>query len=560
MHNSSMKSVLLLVLDGFGVGPPGPGNAIAAANPTFLKQLVGQFPSTQLRASGEEVGLPIQEAGNTEVGHVNLGAGMIVYQSLPRINMSIADGSFFTNESLRASITNAKERSSTVHLMGLVGSQHVHASVDHLYALLRLCKQEGATRVALHIITDGRDSPPQAAAQYLSKLDEVIKSLGVGSICSIMGRYYGMDRDRRWSRTQKAYQMLTAGSSDIASTWQEVLSTSYAQKVYDEFIIPTSLRQIDGSVVTIKDHDSVIFFNYRIDRPRQLTKAFILPDFETRGNEMSYDPFATKYSEKHSHLPTESHSTEPLFQREVILKDLSFVTMTEYERDLPVQVAFPPHIVKNPLGKVLSEKGISQLRIAESEKERFVTYYFNGLREQPFPQEDRLIVPSAAVPTYDLEPQMSAPGITKAIVHALYKGHYGFILANFANADMVGHTGNIPAAIEAIKTLDQSLSEIIQAALKLNYLVLITADHGNAEEMIDGSTGERRTEHTDNPVPLFVVCQELQGHPITLQRGILADIAPTILHALGIPKPYEMTGRNLLSEVAAFFQKGSGLV
>ncbi|KXK08148.1 MAG: 2,3-bisphosphoglycerate-independent phosphoglycerate mutase [Microgenomates bacterium OLB22] len=555
-----MKPVLLIVLDGFGIGPPGPGNAIAGADPAYLKQLVGQFPSTQLRASGEDVGLPAGESGNTEVGHINMGAGMIVYQSLPRINMSIADGSFFSNEVLLKSIHSAKQTGRVVHLVGLVGSQHVHASVDHLYALLRLCKQQEVEKVAIHVITDGRDSPPQTSAQYLAKLDEVIRSLGVGRICSIMGRYYGMDRDRRWSRTQKAYDMLTKGSQQPAASWQEVVSKSYEQKIYDEFILPTSLRLDDGSIITVQDGDSVIFFNFRIDRPRQLTKAFVLPDFEARGNETGYDPFATKYLRKHILQETDTSSTEPLFRRQVILRNLSFVTMTEYERDLPVDVAFPPHIVKNPLGKVLSEKGISQLRIAESEKERFVTYYFNGLREQPFPREDRLIVPSPAVATYDLEPQMSAPGITKAIVQALYKQHYRFILTNFANADMVGHTGNISAAKAAIKTLDICLSHIIPAALKLNYLVLITADHGNAEEMIDKSTGEVRTEHTDNPVPLLVIAQELQGHPVTLQGGILADIAPTILSAMEISKPYEMTGRNLLSEVAAYFQKGSGMI
>jgi 2,3-bisphosphoglycerate-independent phosphoglycerate mutase len=538
-----MNSVLLIVLDGFGIASPGPGNASYLAHPESINGFLRTFPNTQLKASGEAVGLPAHEVGNTEVGHINMGAGKIIYQSLPRINLSIADQSFYKNTAFLESVSHIKQTGGNLHLIGLIGGGSVHASVSHLYALLYFCKENNVKNVYIHAITDGRDSPPKAAKTYLSELQDKIDSLKVGAIATVMGRYYAMDRDKRWERIEKAYKCLVSQEGAKASSWQEAVDISYKNGKNDEFVDPTI---ITSSYVPVREGDSMIFFNFRIDRPRELTKAFVLDNFEQQANTTSYDPFATKYHK--SHLSKEEAGSQ-VFNRGPKLKNLHFVTMTEYEDNLPVTIAYPRHIVKVPLGRIISDFGVPQLRMAESEKERFVTYYFNGLRELKFPNEDRIIIPSPKVPTYDQKPEMSAPELTNELIKQLPSQKYKFILINFANADMVGHTGNLDASIKAVQTLDTCLGKIAHYALLYNYTVLITADHGNVEQKINPETGGISTEHTANPVPFIALSTKLQGKPVKLQTGILADIAPTILSLMGIPKPADMTGRNLLEDV-----------
>ncbi len=543
-----MANVALIVLDGFGIAPPGPGNPVYLANPQTINSLLYSYPNTTLKASGEAVGLPPQEVGNTEVGHINLGAGKIVYQDLPRINMSIADGTFYSNEALLGAVGHVKKNNGKLHFIGLTGEGYVHSSIDHLFALLYFAKENNVANVFVHAITDGRDSPPKAAEQTIAPLEEKMKKLGVGSIASVMGRYYAMDRDRRWERIEKAYTCLTQGTGEQAATASQAVQESYKKGVTDEFILPTVITGSGQGNSRIGTGDAVIFFNYRIDRPRELTKAFVLEDFEHKANESaSFDPYQVKYEK--THLPKSSVEVTPPFARGPRIDNLMFVTMTEYEKGLPVQIAFPPSMVELPIGKILSDSGLKQLRMAESEKERFVTYYFNGLREQAFPGEDRLIIPSPKVPTYDMKPEMSAPELTTTLVQKMKEKQHSFILINFANADMVGHTGNIEASVKAINTLDQCLAHISQAALEHGWTVLITADHGNVEQKINPSTGQISTEHTSNPVPFIAISTEFQGRLAKLQNGILADLAPTILTLLNIPKPPTMTGRNLLEEL-----------
>lgn len=542
-----MKGVILVVIDGFGLAPPGPGNAIYLANPININSFLNSFPHTTLKASGQSVGLPAEEVGNTEVGHINLGAGRVVFQDLPRINMAIADGSFYINPSLLKIVNHLTQTKGKLHFIGLVGEGSVHSSIEHLYALLYFAKEHYLKNVFIHVITDGRDSPPKSAIEIVDQLEEKITQNEVGKIASVMGRYYAMDRDRRWERTEKAYACLTKGIGPTAATSSDAINNSYSQGKTDEFIEPTLITSENKPVALISEGDAVVFFNYRIDRPRQLTKAFVLEHFEEDANKLvSFDPYAVKYYK--THFPTQQ-VTYPPFKRGPRLEDLLFITMTEYERDLPVEIAFPPITVHTPLGKVLSENGISQLRIAESEKERFVTFYFNGQRETPFPLETRLIIPSPKVPTYDLKPEMAAVEITNELLNNIQLMKYSFILVNFANADMVGHTGNIQATIIAVKTLDECLAKIVHQALILEYSVLITSDHGNAEEKINPRTGEISTEHTSNPVPFIFISNRCQGRPDKLPSGILADVAPTVLYLLDIQKPQGMTGRNLLEEL-----------
>ncbi len=542
-----MNNVLLIILDGFGKAPPGPGNAVYLANPQNINSYLYTYPNTTLKAAGEAVGLPSGEAGNTEVGHINLGAGRVVYQDLPRINMTIADGTFYKNKVFLESFSHLKKTSGNLHLLGLVGEGGVHSSVEHLYALLYLAKENKLKNAFIHVITDGRDSPPKAAAETIKRLEEKLSQLKFGKIGSVMGRYYAMDRDHRWERTEKAYLCLTKGQTAQASSPLEAINNAYKQGITDEFIEPTVIINDSKPVCLVNPGDSVIFFNYRIDRPRQLTKAFVLDNFEKEANKSwSFDPYSDKYYK--SHLYVEQKPTPP-FTRGDKIKDLFFVTMTEYEKKLPVNVAFPPITVEMPLGRVVSEAGVSQLRMSESEKERFVTFYFNGQREIPFTYEDRLIVPSPKVPTYDLKPEMSAYEQTDVLISKLREKKYPFILINFANPDMVGHTGNIQATILAIRAIDACLAKIVQEATNYDYTTLITADHGNAEQKIDPSTGEISTEHTSSQVPFIVIGKEYQGKYVKLQSGILADVAPTVLALMGIRKPEAMTGRNLIEEI-----------
>lgn len=541
-----MKSVILIVLDGFGIAPPGPGNAIYLANPTNYNSYLYSYPNTILKASGEAVGLPTGEVGNTEVGHLNLGAGKIVFQDLPRINMAIADGSFYKNQVLIDAANHVKKNNSNLHFIGLIGEGSVHSHIEHLYALVYFAKENRLKNVFIHAITDGRDSPPKSAINSIAQLEEKLKQNKIAKISSIMGRYFAMDRDRRWERTEKAYLCLTKGVGNKAKTAIEAINNAYQQGKTDEFIEPTNIVE-NGSPTLIKENDAVVFFNYRIDRPRQLTKAFVLDNFEKQANlSFSFEPYATKYYK--THYPQETIVTPP-FKRGEKIKNLFFATMTEYEKDLPVKVIFPPTIVPMPLGRVLSERGLTQLRMAESEKERFVTFYFNGQRENPFPLEERLIIPSPKVPTYDLKPEMSAYELTNVLINKIREEKYPFILINFANPDMVGHTGNIQATILAIKTIDNCIARIVQEGLAFNSSIIITADHGNAEQKINPKTGEISTEHTDNPVPFIFIDNRFQGRYVKLPTGILADVAPTILSLLNIPIPEQMTGRDLLEEL-----------
>lgn len=540
------KPVVLIILDGWGIAPPGPGNAISQARLTYIPNLWHSYPHTELAAAGEAVGLPAGEDGNTETGHLNIGTGRVVYQDLPRINMAIADGSFFTNDAFLAAIRYAKVHHSNIHLVGVVSDSGVHASREHLYALLQLLQRNGATEgVYLHIFTDGRDAPPRSGLRFVSELETVCKTMGVGKIATIMGRYYAMDRDRRWDRTEKAYVALTEPVEHRAASAQAAIQTAYDANVTDEFIEPTQITDTPGAPLPrIVNHDSLIFFNYRIDRPRQLTRAFVLPNFETHTELASFDPYTVKYYKKHL-VETET-LTQP-FARRIVLPHLFFVTMTEYERDLSATVAYPREPIAGTIGEVFSQQKARQLRLAESEKERFVTYYFNGMRESPFPGEDRLIVPSPKVPTYDLAPQMSCLVLTDQLVNRISSDIYGFTVVNFASPDMVAHTGNVAASVVACEAADAAIGRIVEATLAKEGSCIVTADHGNVEEML-GPDGEMDTEHSTFPVPFIMIDRKYHGYGHTLPKGKLADVAPTILAHLGIPIPSEMTGRNLLQD------------
>lgn len=544
--------VVLIIMDGWGIAPAGPGNPILQANLPNLRSFWAGYPHTTLSASGEAVGLPRGEMGNTETGHLNLGAGRIVYQSLLRINTAIANDKFFQNEAFLHAILHAQKNNSKLHLMGLIGGSGVHASTEHLLALLRLCKEKGLNQnVLLHAFTDGRDSPPNAGISYIANIENFMKKEEVGKVVSVMGRYWAMDRDHRWERTKTAYDALVSGVAKHTPSIKQAIQESYDAAVTDEFIHPAMLLENNQTppseqLHTIKENDAVIFFNFRVDRPRQLTSAFLFEDLEKEGTsvDIDFDPYAEKYFKKHN-IHIVGNKT---FERTPKVKNLFFVTMTEYARPLTkyAHVAFPPEIVSSPLAETLSIKGIQQLRLAESEKERFVTFYFDGQRELPFPGERKTIAPSPQVATYDLAPEMSAKASTKNLLDSLSSGNnFQFILINFANPDMVGHTGNIGATKVACETVDECVGKIAKQVLNLNGTVLITADHGNAEELLkpDGSVD---TEHSVNPVPFIIVDKKLMGKPDQLQSGILSDVAPTILNLMGITIPTEMTGRPLI--------------
>jgi len=508
------KPVVLIVLDGWGIAPPGPGNAVSLANPIFFRKLWLSNAHTTLLASGEAVGLTHNEAGNSEVGHLNLGAGYIVYQDLLRISRAIADGSFFENKAFLRAIEHVKNHHSNLHLIGLIGPSGVHSSIEHLYALLRLAREQDLKNVFVHAFTDGRDSPPTSAQIYLAELSEKMQSLGVGKFASVVGRYFAMDRDLRWERTKSAYELLTEGKGEIASSALNAVSSAYQRGETDEFIRPRKILSAEEDFTPISDHDGVIFFNFRTDRPRQLTSAFVQPAFTQ-------------------------------FKRNIHPTDLFFVTMTRYEKGLPVSaVAFEPFYVDLPLARVLSEKNLRQLHIAESEKFPHVTYFFNGGREDPFPGEDRIEIPSPKVPTYDLKPEMSAEPVTEVLIERIKQNLYDFILVNYANADMVGHTGKIEAGKKAVLAVDNCLAQLVPEVLGIGGIALITADHGNIEIMINAETGGADTEHNQSPAPFIFV--KKRPDPRELPQGILADISPTILGLLNIPIPSTMTARNLL--------------
>jgi 2,3-bisphosphoglycerate-independent phosphoglycerate mutase len=552
MNVEPPKFVILAILDGWGIAPESPGNAITQSKTINMDKFSASYPHTELEASGDAVGLPKGEDGNTETGHLNLGAGKIVYQDLQRINLAIADETFYKNKVLLGAIEHAKANKSRLHFMGLVGAGGVHSNIEHIFALLHLAKMNSFSDVFVHVFTDGRDSPPTAAKSYLKQLEDQMQKEGVGKIASIMGRYYAMDRDQRWNRTARAYDALTKGQGELVKTPEEAIDASYSNGITDEFIIPSIIDDGNGKPLSlISNNDAVVFFNFRIDRPRQLTKAFTFKDLKNADLTYDFDPYIVKYAKKHIVSKPEP-SAALIFDRGAALQNLYFVTMTDYGKQLVDSgaiPAFPPEVIKSPLSGLISDAGFSQLKITESEKERFVTFYFNGLREAAYPLEKRVIVSSPMVPTYDQKPQMSTEELLEALFHNLSVGDYRFVVINFPNADMVGHTGNIGAAVSAIETIDHALGKIANYVLAYNGALFITADHGNVEEMINLQTGGIDTEHSINRVPFIAVSNSLLGKSHTLNSGILADVAPTILGTLGISQPSSMTGRDLLKDV-----------
>jgi 2,3-bisphosphoglycerate-independent phosphoglycerate mutase len=513
-----LRPFVLCVLDGWGISERTDGNAIAMANTPAMDRLSTAYPYTTLGASGLNVGLPEGQIGNSEVGHINIGAGFVVYQDSTRISEAIKEGTLFQEQVLLDACAHVKKHGSQLHLLGLLGPGGVHAYSAHLYALLRLAKQQELERVFVHAILDGRDTMPQSSYGYMQELLGELETVGVGQVATVNGRYYAMDRDKRWQRTAKAYRAMVFAEGEIAPDPLTAIEQSYKAEVTDEFVLPTVIMHDGTPVATVQDNDAVIFYNFRGDRPRQLTKAFVLPDFDG-------------------------------FDRGQQLQNLYFVTMTEYEAGLPVHVAFPAQNVEEPLAKVISDAGLMQFHTAETEKYAHVTFFINGGREEPFPGEDRLLVPSPNVATYDLQPEMSARGVADTAIDAIQSNKYDFVVMNFANADMVGHTGDLEVTIKAVEVVDENVGRVVDAVLERGGGILITADHGNADQMIDYATGGPHTAHTTNPVPCVIIVVPDDSplrHAKLRSRGKLADIAPTILEILGLPKADQMTGQTLI--------------
>ncbi len=513
MNPSRHKPVVLLILDGWGYSEQKAHNAILNASTPIWNRLWTNYPRLLIRCSGTDVGLPADQMGNSEVGHLNLGAGRVVYQEFTRISRAIKSGSFFNNHTLTDAVDAAVAHDKAVHILGLLSPGGVHSHEEHIQAMVKLAAERGARRIYVHAFLDGRDTPPKSAASSLQSLSELFTQLGRGRIASLVGRYFAMDRDHRWPRVQTAYDLITQGKAAFTAPDPfSGLQAAYERGETDEFIQATALVPPGELPVTMQDGDSVIFMNYRSDRARQITRAFIEDDFDG-------------------------------FPRAVLPQLSAFVTLTEYNEEFHVPVAFPPERLRNTFGEYIANLGLHQLRIAETEKYAHVTFFFNGGVEQPYPGEDRILVPSPKVATYDLQPEMSAPEVTDKLVAAIESGGYDAIICNYANADMVGHTGSMPAAIKAIEALDLCLGRIVAAVQKAGGELLITADHGNAEQMSDDSTGQAHTAHTTNLVPLVYVGRPAQPTPNT---GTLADVAPTMLYLLNIEKPSEMSGRPLI--------------
>ena len=501
--------MVLVVLDGWGYRPEREGNAIALATTPTWDRLVARYPGTLLNASGRAVGLPAGQMGNSEVGHLNLGAGRVVVQDLVRIDESIRDKSFFSNRAFGDACDAAKKSGGTVHLVGLIGNGGVHAIDKHLFALIDLCSEQGVPRIAIHALLDGRDTMPRSGLGYMRQLIEYAHGRAI--VGSLGGRYFGMDRDKRWDRTEKWYRVTVDGTGPQGADPLEVIRAAYERNETDEFIIPTVIVANGKPVAPMRDGDSVICFNYRADRMRQIVAALTQPDFG------EFDV-----------------SGRP---------KLSVATMTAYDRRAALPVAFPPQSMANIVGEVVSNAGMSMFRTAETEKYAHVTYFFNGGVETPFPHEDRLLVPSQKVATYDLMPEMSAGGVTDVLCSSIEKREHDFILCNYANGDMVGHTGSIPATIRAVETVDACLDRVLKSAAKAGARLMITADHGNCELMIDPETGGPHTAHTTNPVP-FIVVDPDGDRPMRI-GGALCDVGPTLLTMLGLERPREMTGVDL---------------
>jgi 2,3-bisphosphoglycerate-independent phosphoglycerate mutase len=506
------RPVALIVLDGWGYRPETDGNAIALANTPTWDSLWSRSSRTLLEASGLRVGLPAGQMGNSEVGHLNLGAGRVVMQDLVRINSAIDDGTFYTNPALVGACRQTKDSGGTLHLMGLIGAGGVHAMDMHLFALLSLAVKEKVERIAIHAFLDGRDTLPKSALRYMQELVEWIRRTGnPAKVASICGRYYAMDRDKRWERTELAYRAIVLGEGTPVTDPLDAIRQAYDSGKTDEFILPVVVTENGKPVAPMRDGDAVIGFNYRSDRMRQIVRALIDPNFD--GFDVSRGP------------------------------RVSVTTLTNYDKTFDIPVAFEPTSMKRILAEVLSSRGLAMLKTAETEKYPHVTYFFNGGVEQPYPCETRVLVPSPKVATYDLKPEMSAEGVTDALCQGISSGEQDFILCNYANADMVGHSGSIPATIKAVETVDQCLVRVLKAAESAGTRLIVTADHGNAEMMIDPETGGPHTAHTTNPVPFVIVDWDQEQR--LRSGGALCDVAPTILSMLGIEQPREMSGINL---------------
>ena len=500
------KPLVLMILDGFGIAPV-EGNAIAAANKPNLDKIFAENPHTQIGASGMDVGLPDGQMGNSEVGHTNIGAGRIVYQELTRITKSAQDGDMDKNEALLKAMNNAKDNGKALHLMGLLSDGGVHSHNTHLYALLEMAKRVGVEKVFVHCFMDGRDVPPSSGKDYVKELMDKLEEIGVGKIATVMGRYYAMDRDNRWERVEKAYAAMVYGEGEQAECPLCAMQNSYDKEVTDEFVVPTVVKGAEP----ISQGDSVIFYNFRPDRAREITRTLVDPDF-------------TGFERKKGFFP------------------LTYVCMTQYDATMPnVEVAYKPESLVNTFGEYISNKGLTQLRIAETEKYAHVTFFFNGGVEKQYPGEDRILVKSPAVATYDLQPEMSAYEVTDKMVEAVKSGKYDALILNYANCDMVGHTGVFKAAVKAVEAVDTCVGRVVEAVKEMGGCVLLTADHGNADKMVD-EDGTPFTAHTTNPVPFCVI-----NHPCQLREGgRLADIAPTMLKILGLEQPAEMTGESII--------------
>lgn len=512
--STAPKPLVLIVLDGWGYRTDTEDNAILTAKTPFWNQLWQKCPHTLLSASGVDVGLPPGQMGNSEVGHLHMGAGRLAPQDLRRIDIAIENKEFFHNPVLTAAVDHAVASGHAVHILGLLSPGGVHSHEKHMQAMVELAAQRGATQVYIHAILDGRDTPPKSALAAIQALEAELQALHCGRIVSIIGRYYAMDRDKRWERTEQAYDLLTEGKADYqAPSAQEGLQAAYARKETDEFVKATSIHPLNQKPIVIKDGDSVIFMNFRADRARQLTRALIDTDF----NEFV-------------------RHTQPKIAR--------FVTLTEYASDIKTDVAYPPMVLNNVFGEYIAKLGYHQLRLAETEKYAHVTYFFNGGREQQFNNEDRVLVPSPKVATYDLQPEMSAKEVTEKLIAAIKSQKYDFIICNYANPDMIGHTGDFPATVSAVETIDHCLERVVTALREVHGEAVITADHGNAEMMFDPKTGQPHTAHTTLPVPFIYVGS--RPAVITTEEGKLYDIAPTLLKLMGLDIPKEMTGKSLL--------------
>lgn len=510
----SKKPVVLMVLDGYGISEKTEGNAIAMANTPVMDKLMAESPFVKGNASGLAVGLPDGQMGNSEVGHMNIGAGRIIYQELTRITKAIEDGDFFENEEMLQAIDNCKKHNSDLHLWGLLSDGGVHSHNTHLYAILELCKRQGLSNVYVHPFFDGRDTPPASGKGYLEELIAKMQEIGVGRVASMSGRYYAMDRDNRWDRVELAYKSLVTGEGVQTEDPVAAMQESYDKEVYDEFVLPTVVTENGKPVSLVKPNDSVIFFNFRPDRAREITRAFCCDDFDG-------------------------------FERVNGRMPLVYVCFKDYDEAIPNKlVAFKKEEVDNTFGEYLAACGKKQLRLAETEKYAHVTFFFNGGIEEPNKDESRILVKSPAVATYDLQPEMSAPEVGEKLNAAITSGEYDVIIINFANPDMVGHTGVIPAAIAAVERIDQCVGAAVAAVDSVDGVLFICADHGNAEQMINYETGAPHTAHTTNPVP-FILYNYDEG--ITLREGgCLADIVPTLLEIMELPQPKEMTGKSLI--------------